>query len=114
MEVPTVMVTPDDNDITKLPYKDTNLKNLETETDGLERASDTIKHDTSIVADKPMPEVQKTDTITPPQDELEHQQEVVTPETEDFERTVIAHDPRSTFTEMISSCVNQLPEADLN
>ena len=51
-----------------------------------------IMHDTSIVADKPMPEVQKTDTITPPQDELEHQQEVVTPETEDFERTVIARE----------------------
>ena len=70
--------------------------------------------DTSIVVDQPMPEGQKTDTIIPPQDELENQQEVVTPETEDFERTVIARDPRSIFTETISLCVNHLPEADLN
>ena len=64
MEVPTVIVTPDDNDITKLPYKDINLKNLKTETKGLERASE------NIVADKPMPEGQKTDTITPPSTDL--------------------------------------------
>ena len=72
MEVPTVIVTPDDNDITKPPYKDTNLKNLETEKEGLERASDIIMQDTSIVVDQPMPEGQKTDTIIPPQDELEN------------------------------------------
>ena len=49
MEVPTVIVTPDDNDITKLHYKDINLKNLKTETEGLERASEIIMRDTNIV-----------------------------------------------------------------